>query len=538
MLLAEMASWHHWLGIAGLACALQHQAAAKQRENKEASAAFYSNAVVYSLRIEITPEDMAKLRKDPRKFISATVKEGETRYTDVGLHLKGAAGSFRGIDDPRPGFTLSFSKYESKRKFHGGRKIHLNNAVQDASYLNENLAGELFRAAGVPAARVTYAMVQLNDRKLGLYVLKEGITEDFLAMYFKNPHGNVYDMEGGREVTEPMKRESGNGPADWSDLKALAAAAQEPDLAKRWEHLNQVLDVDRFISFMAMEAITGHWDGYCNSRNNFRIYHDMDTDRMVFLPHGMDQMFTDPNYPLQRPTYNGLVAQAIIKTPQGRHRYRERLRGLIPAVFKVEALTNRVNELAAQIRPALAVYDTNAAREFDGQAATVRTRLVQRGATLEKFLHSPEPKPIVFDSGVARVTGWRISDDHAGANLEQTKETAGQQVLRIQATTNTHASWRANVLLEEGRYRLEGRARTTGVVPLKDDKKGEGAGLRISGSQQPRGNKLTGDNDWQTLAYEFDAAAPDDEVDLVCELRATEGEVWFDINSLRLVRIR
>ena len=151
MLLAEMVFWRYWLGIACLGLALQPQAEAKQRENKEASAAFYSDAVVYSIRIEITPEDIGKLRKDPRKFIHAIVREGEDRYTDVGLHLKGAAGSFRGIDDPRPGFTLSFSKYESKRKFHGGRKIHLNNAVQDASYLNENLAGELFRAAGVPA---------------------------------------------------------------------------------------------------------------------------------------------------------------------------------------------------------------------------------------------------------------------------------------------------------------------------------------------------------------------------------------------------
>src|SRR5947209_3216981 len=113
MLLAEMGSWHYWFGVAALFCALQHQALAKQRENKGASAAFYSNTVVYSLRIEITPEDLPKLRKDPRKFIQATVQEGEARYRNVGLHLKGAAGSFRGIDDPRPGFTLSFSKYES-----------------------------------------------------------------------------------------------------------------------------------------------------------------------------------------------------------------------------------------------------------------------------------------------------------------------------------------------------------------------------------------------------------------------------------------
>ena len=75
---------------------------------------------------------------------------------------------------------------------------------------------------------------------------------------------------------------------------------------------------------VVMELMTCHWDGYCIGRNNFRIYHDMDTGKMVFLPHGMDQMFADANYAIQPSTCNGLVAQAVIRTPEGRQRYRER----------------------------------------------------------------------------------------------------------------------------------------------------------------------------------------------------------------------
>ena len=80
-------------------------------------------------------------------------------------------------------------------------------------------------------------------------------------------------------------------------------------------------------------------------------------------------------------------------------------------------------------------------------------------------------------------------------------------------------------------------ARATGVVPTKDEKKGEGAGLRISGSQQARANKLSGDAPWQKLVYEFQTLTPADEVELVCELRATEGEVCFDLESLQLIRL-
>ena len=91
--------------------------------------------------------------------------------------------------------------------------------------------------------------------------------------------------------------------------------------------------------------------------------------------------------------------------------------------------------------------------------------------------------------------------------------------------------------LEVGRYRIEGSVRTAGVVPTRDEKKGEGAGLRVSGSATPRSNQLSGDSPWQKLAYEFAVPAGADEVDLICELRASAGEVWFDADSLQLVKL-
>jgi len=62
--------------------------------------------------------------------------------------------------------------------------------------------------------------------------------------------------------------------------------------------------------------------------------------------------------------------------------------------------------------------------------------------------------------------------------------------------------------------------------------------LRISGITQPRANKLTGDSPWKKLEFEFEVAPPLNSVELVCELRATEGEVWFDADSLVLVRLK
>src|SRR5437667_1238755 len=262
----------------------------------EESDQFFTNGVIPHLRIQITASNLARLRSNSRAYIPATVTEADKVYPGVGVHLKGAAGSFRPVDDAKPALTLNFDKFSGHQSFHGVDKLALNNSIQDPTYMTEALCADLFLAAGVPTPRTTHARVELNGRDLGFYVLKEGFDKTFLRRHFKNVKGNLYDGGFLREITEPLERTSGDGDVpDRADLKALAAAAQEPNPAERVPGLAKVLDVDRFLSFVALEMLTWHWDGYTLKKNNYRVYHDPEADKMIFFPHGMDQMFWDPN---------------------------------------------------------------------------------------------------------------------------------------------------------------------------------------------------------------------------------------------------
>ncbi len=49
--------------------------------------------------------------------------------------------------------------------------------------------------------------------------------------------------------------------------------------------------------------------------------------------------------------------------------------------------------------------------------------------------------------------------------------------------------------------------------------------------------KLTGTSDWTDFRYPFTVQEETSDVELVCELRATRGEAWFDAGTLRLVRL-
>jgi spore coat protein H len=532
--------------LAMLADTLPAGAAYGQKEKRAPGEEIFDNKTVLPIRIDISSNELATLRRNDRKDVRVTVYEGSNVWRDVGLHVKGAAGSRRPIDDQKPALTLSFNRFIPDQKFHGLRKIHLNNSVQDGCYMCENICSELFRKAGVPTPRVSYATVILNGKKRGLYVLKEGFTKDMLGIYFKKTGGNLYDGGFLREINEQLENDGGSDDVkDWSDLKALAKAGQEPDPDKRWEELNRLLDVDRFMSYAALEVMTWDWDGYVKNRNNYRVYHDLDTSKMVFFPHGMDQMFWEPTgtgpktrIEAMMPSdwFGPMLAQALIKnSPQGRRLYQKRFGEIYTNVFHIEMLTNRVTQLAALLRPHLGPG-------YEGEVRRIRDLIVGRQMFLNKMLSEPPPQPLAFASGVASITNWIVPltpRDPANAIRDRVK-IDGRQALHIlttNKTTNTSASWRASVLLTQGNYRFEALAKVAGVVSLMNANKGGGAGIRHSGIRKPRTNQLDGDSSWVPLQYEFQVPYEEDEVQLLCELRASQGEAWFDLESLRLVKV-
>ena len=497
---------------------------AKPDESQE----FFDNGVIPRFHIEVSAVEMEKLKKDVRAYVRATVRDGDTVYNDVGIHLKGGAGSFQGIDG-KPALTLNFDKFAKHQKFHGIDKLHLNNSVQDGTYLSENICGSIFRDAGVPAPRCTNARVWLNGRDLGFFVLLEGFDTTFLRRHFSNWYGTVYDGAFG-DIDANLKKISNDDRKPCEDLKALVAAINEKDPAMRRKRVTQLLDVDKFLTFMACEALTSHWDGYCNNRNNYRLYHDPATDRIVFMAHGMDQMFGDANYGLM--VTNAMVARTLLESPEDRASYMERVAKLREQVFNPEVLAARVMKSSANILPVMREMSADAARDHEGQARGLVERIVNRAKGIDRLL-GVQPQTLKFAvDGTATIKGWEAKQADGKTDLDQPEEN-GKKRLHIRCGDGGGAaSWRVTVPLPQGKYRFEGQCRTAGVAA--PDGPNTGAGLRISGGS--RDKRLAGDTAWQKVEFEIEVTEPLREIVLVCELRASRGEAWFDIGTLKLIK--
>jgi spore coat protein H len=355
-----------------------------KKDDKEA-AAFFAAAKTVTIDIELDKTALASLRREPRKYVKCNLKEdGKAAGKDVGIHVKGAAGSTRTIDD-KPGLTLNMNRFRKGQRYHGIDKWHLANSVQDGTYLHELITGEMFRQAGVPASRVTHAVVKINGRKCGLYYLKEGYDRGFLRRNFGNDDGNLYDGGFLRDIDQALHRLSGRGPAKHEDLKAVVKACGLRDKDKRFEALEKLVDMDRFISFLCVEMITCDWDGYPRNRNNYRIYGDPKTKKLVFFASGLDQMFNDVNLTIF-PDYQGVLAKAVIETKEGRKRYLARLGELLKKALKADELAKKLEAAAKPVQAALKDTDKNLARDMPKHAKNVAATIKQRLANVEKQL--------------------------------------------------------------------------------------------------------------------------------------------------------
>jgi hypothetical protein len=326
------------------------------------NAVFDANRVV-EVSIELAPEDWDTLRYEGRGLastVSGCTDYIEYTYFDatatidgeiiehVGMRKKGYLGSLSVV---RPSLKINFGKFIADQTYSGMKRMTLNNDRQDQSHTHQVMSYALFRKAGVVAPRCNFARVTVNGEELGVYSHVESIKKPFLARHFKDNDGNLYEgqlADFTPELVSRFERKTNKGDHDRSDLDRVVQAltAEDTDLLAA---LEQVIDVDGFLTFWAMEVITGHWDGYDSNRNNFYFYFDPETGLVHFIPWGTDGAFNEgnpfyPNTPVSV-FATSKIAYRLYDCPETRPLYLDRLRSLLDDVWDEGALLAEIDRI-------------------------------------------------------------------------------------------------------------------------------------------------------------------------------------------------
>ena len=325
-------------------------------------------------------------------WFSATVTvDGET-HTEVAVRKKGFLGS---LSTEKPSLKVRFDKFVDDQ-FLGGvlKRLTLNNAQQDPSMINTCLSYHLYASAGLPAPRCNFATVRVNGEDLGLYVHVESIKTRFLERNFTDPTGNLY--EGNISDFRPQwrgtfEKKTNEDQRNWSDIDTVVDALQDPSPAGL-EALSEIIDIDRFYTFWALEVLVGHWDGYAGNRNNFYFYREPDS-RFIFVPWGTDQVFTTIDSPFDEfrspPSVaaHGAIAHRLYRDDATRAVYVARLKKLLDTVWNETKLLELIDQMAALVQEhTLEKMRGPAARDAERVRRFIRGR---RGAILADL--DPQP---------------------------------------------------------------------------------------------------------------------------------------------------
>lgn len=208
---------------------------------------------------------------------------------------------------------------ERKARTLGGmEKIDLKyNSTADETYVRELYAMKLFRNNGILAPNVTLCALSAMEKNssmknLGVYRIHEPIDEAFIARRLKEDKiGDLwkctYTQTGPADLTNyeldkrvgvenelkgkfysydkktNKKKDKVTGLRDFSSIKNFIA-----DINKSGANFEQLIDVDYFVKFEAINFILGNPDCIRNNYNNYYLYFRAD-GKAIIIPYDYDR---------------------------------------------------------------------------------------------------------------------------------------------------------------------------------------------------------------------------------------------------------
>ena len=394
-------------------------------EEPDLSDQFYDPNHVLEVDVTLPASDWDALRLETRSFLEilsgedcvsqpfpnvfnwyeGSVTLDGTDYARVDVRKKGFIGS---LSETRPGLKLDLSEFVDGQRHLSVRRVTLNNSIADPAVIRQCLGYQLFADAGIPASRCSFAHVVVNGEDLGLYVNVEPLKGPFLRRHYGSSEGNLYEgtlsdfREGMIATFEPKNHES---VVERDDLEPLLRAldASDDELVSA---LSAVVDLDEFLTFLAMETLLVHTDGYGANRNNFYVYIDPSSGLMRFIPWGIDGILRAQEVAgdLFESIYDrGALANRVHSHPELSRRYFARMTDLLETVWNEDAILSEVQRMEELLTPVVSGASRDRLIEAIGG---VRAEVMDRRSRVEMELASlPSARDLPAPFQCARAIG-------------------------------------------------------------------------------------------------------------------------------------
>lgn len=340
--------------------------------NLEEDRIFRENEVT-EIRVVLEPDDkdflLSNSNRNSETYVTASVTFNNSSLQNVtinniGVRLRG--NTSRG--HLKRSFKIDFQEFGGE-KFLTHKKINLKPNVNDPSHVRELLTMKLYRQMEVPAPRVAPSALYFNEEYMGVYLMVEQIDDEFVDKRFGHEEGFLYKCSFGatledndRIFDEALYESKINEQNDTrAELQSFVEVLNGVSNETFREEIQQVFQVDRFIRQLAVEAVTGHWDGYSYLNNNFYLFFDERSSKFEFIAYDTDNTWgidwvnrdwatRDLNH-FHRHGHARPLTSRILEVPEFRNRYHACLNKVFQLYFTEASLFPVLESLESLLDP-------------------------------------------------------------------------------------------------------------------------------------------------------------------------------------------
>ncbi len=275
----------------------------------------FDDSQVRRVDISLTAANWKTLWLDPeaKTTVPANAVVFGEQIENVGFRMRGQF-SLRMSGEKKP-WKIDTDYYVDGQEFHNLKQLMFLNNIGDASMIQEKLAYDAMHFAGIPASYVSFVelWIDLSDDDQppifwGIYTMVERVDKKFLANRFGRDYdtGNLYKASHaergpmnliyhGPDITDYPTQDglyaygkaTNEEQADYSDVINLMYVIDgvtydtPEDFAAA---LEQVLNVDIFLRYMAVVNMLGNWDSYPYTGNNYHLFYNAGTGKFEWIP--------------------------------------------------------------------------------------------------------------------------------------------------------------------------------------------------------------------------------------------------------------
>lgn len=328
-------------------------------------------------------------------YVWADLEFGTESFRGIGVRYKGNGTFLSSRDSLKRSLKFDMNQFVKGQNLAGMTQINLHNSVRDPSGMNESIAYGLFRKAGIPAPRTSYAKVYvtvpgLHDQKyFGIYNLVEDVGSRFVQEHFKVSKGallkpvtsNLFsdlgdDWSNYNQTYDPKTKLSGEQKKRIIETCKFVSESKEEEFSAGIE---QYFDLENFAKYFAMTVWLSDLDGILGPGQNYYLYLHPETKNLSFIAWDQDQTFGQfprgsqkqrEDLSVNRPWNSRssflekLFASNVFKT-----KYLAALREINTSVIQPNEIKKEVAELAEVLRDPIGKESKERLASFDKAAS-------------------------------------------------------------------------------------------------------------------------------------------------------------------------